>query len=219
MRFGISTKITLLGVLIVLITASTVGITVFKDSNGLLVEHELSYAFKTNDVLGTFSGNHIFPGKDEIAGNDIGIGIPHMEMDKAMNNAFQGMKALLVDDDKRNTFALSMILDQAGFETILAEDGQQALIALENNPDVDIVLMDIMMPVMDGYEAIERIRSQPRHEYLPILAVTAKAMKEDRDKCLKIGATDYLPKPIEARRLFSMMASCLKLVKWKNLKR
>jgi len=67
------------------------------------------------------------------------------------------------------------------------------------------------MPVMDGYEAIERIRQQSRFESLPVLAVTAKAMKEDRDKCLKIGATDYLPKPIEARRLFTIMESCLNL--------
>ena len=137
--------------------------------------------------------------------------ISYMEVGRAMNNLFKGMKALLVDDDKRNTFALSFILNQAGFETILAEDGQQALDALDSDPSVDIVLMDIMMPVMDGYEAIERIRQQPRFESLPILAVTAKAMKEDRDKCLRIGATDYLPKPIEARRLFSMMATCLSI--------
>ncbi len=166
-----------------------------------------------NDVLDAFSGERFIPDVD--AGSDFSVfekgDISHMEVGRVMNNLFKGMTALLVDDDKRNTFALSFILNQAGFETILAEDGQQALDALDKNPDVDIVLMDIMMPVMDGYEAIERIRQQSRFESLPVLAVTAKAMKEDRDKCLKIGATDYLPKPIEARKLFSMMASCLHL--------
>jgi len=161
-------------------------------------------------MLNSFSDGNYIPDKMNTVDDDLhGCDISHMEVGKAMNNLFQGMTALLVDDDKRNTFALSFILNQAGFETILAEDGQQALDELEKNPDVDIVLMDIMMPVMDGYEAIERIRQQPKFEFLPVLAVTAKAMKEDRDKCLAIGATDYLPKPIEARRLFSMMASCL----------
>jgi len=165
------------------------------------------------DVLDTFSGENYILDMDtsgnfsEFEKDDVS----HMEVGKVMNNLFKGMTALLVDDDKRNTFALSFILNQAGFETILAEDGQQALDALDKNPDVDIVLMDIMMPVMDGYEAIERIRQQSRFESLPVLAVTAKAMKEDRDKCLKIGATDYLPKPIEARRLFTIMESCLNL--------
>ncbi len=166
-----------------------------------------------NDVLDTLSGDNFIPEMD--IGRDFSEfeegDVSHMEVSWVMNNLFKGMTALLVDDDQRNTFALSFILNQAGFETILAEDGQQALDALDKNPDVDIVLMDIMMPVMDGYEAIERIRQQSRFESLPVLAVTAKAMKEDRDKCLKIGATDYLPKPIEARRLFSMMATCLNL--------
>lgn len=144
--------------------------------------------------------------KDHSELSDIDI---YKEINMSVDISFDGMKALLVDDDRRNTFALSLILDQAGFKTITAEDGEKALEALKTNPDIDVVLMDIMMPVMDGYEAIEKIRSNPEFEALPVIALTAKAMSEDRDKCLRIGATDYLPKPIEARRLFVMISDHL----------
>jgi CheY-like chemotaxis protein len=109
-----------------------------------------------------------------------------------------------VDDDVRNSFALSKLLSEKEMVVRIAQNGQKALDLLAKEP-VDLVLMDIMMPVMDGFEAIERIRSQPEFATLPVLALTAKAMKGDREKCLAVGANDYLPKPIDVERLFSLL--------------
>ena len=114
-------------------------------------------------------------------------------------------KVLIVDDDMRNSFALSKLLAEKGLITKIAQNGQKALDILAEEPDFDIVLMDIMMPVMDGYEATKRIRELPNFQTLPILALTAKAMMGDREKILAIGANDYLPKPIDVDRLFSML--------------
>ena len=86
-----------------------------------------------------------------------------------------------------------------------AEDGKKALKLLEKEPGVDLVLMDIMMPEMDGYETIKHIRAQEKFQKLPIIALTAKAMKEDRRRCISAGASDYVPKPVDVNRLFSMM--------------
>ena len=117
----------------------------------------------------------------------------------------QGKKILIVDDDMRNSFALSKLLVDKGVVVEMAANGQKALELLENNSDIDLVLMDIMMPVMDGYETIKRIRMKPEFKNLPVLALTAKAMKGDREKCLEVGANDYLSKPIDSDRLFSML--------------
>ena len=114
-------------------------------------------------------------------------------------------KVLIVDDDMRTTFAISHILSERGMKPLKAENGERALRLLAEHPDVDLVLMDIMMPVMDGYEAMRRIRDQERFRRLPIIALTAKAMPEDREKCLAAGANDYLPKPLDQKRLVSMM--------------
>ena len=114
-------------------------------------------------------------------------------------------KVLIVDDDMRTTFALSRLLSEHGMKAEKAEDGMRALKLLEEQPDVDIVLMDIMMPMMDGYEAMRLIRKQEKFRKLPIIALTAKAMPEDRKKCLAAGANDYLQKPVDQERLFSMM--------------
>ena len=116
-----------------------------------------------------------------------------------------GKKVLLVDDDVRNVFALSTILEINGMEVIFAENGLESLKLIQKNPDIDVVLMDIMMPEMDGYEAIEKIREIPTFEYLPIIAVTAKAMKEDRVKCMEVGASDYIVKPIDPDQLISLI--------------
>ncbi|MFJ8235917.1 response regulator [Ureibacillus sp. NPDC094379] len=121
------------------------------------------------------------------------------------NSDLKGKKILLVDDDIRNVFALSSVLESAGMEVIFAENGLESLKMLEDNPDVDLVLMDIMMPVMDGYEAIQRIRENSEFIQLPIIALTAKAMREDRDKCLSIGASDYIAKPVEPDQLISLI--------------
>ena len=118
---------------------------------------------------------------------------------------FQSKKILLVDDDMRNVFALSKILQERGMEVIKSEDGKNALNMLEVHNDIDLVLMDIMMPEMDGYEAMKRIRSQIKFRNLPIIALTAKAMKDDKQKCIDAGANDYITKPIDVDRLLSLM--------------
>jgi CheY-like chemotaxis protein len=119
--------------------------------------------------------------------------------------AFHSKKILLVDDDMRNLFALSKILKERGMEIIKAENGKNALEMLELHPDIDLVLMDIMMPEMDGFEAMKRIRSSMKFKKLPVIALTAKAMKDDKQKCIDAGANDYITKPIDIERLLSLM--------------
>ena len=118
---------------------------------------------------------------------------------------FHSKKILLVDDDMRNVFALSKILQERGMEIIKAENGKNALEMLDMHTDIDLVLMDIMMPEMDGYEAMKRIRSQVKFKSLPVIALTAKAMKDDKQKCIDAGANDYITKPIDVERLLSLM--------------
>ncbi len=118
---------------------------------------------------------------------------------------FEGKKILLADDDMRNVFAISQVLEEKGINVLKAANGKMALDILDGEKDVDLVLMDIMMPVMDGYEAMKGIRKQERFWKLPILALTAKAMRDDRDKCIAAGANDYLPKPVDIGRLLSLM--------------
>ena len=119
--------------------------------------------------------------------------------------ALSGKTVLLVDDDSRHLFAITTILEQHEMKVIYAENGQEALDKLEARPDVDIVLMDIMMPEMDGYEATRRLRAQPRFARLPVIALTAKAMKGDREKCIDAGASDYITKPIDSNQLVSLL--------------
>ncbi|MEJ7586546.1 MAG: response regulator [Ferruginibacter sp.] len=118
---------------------------------------------------------------------------------------FQGKKILFVDDDMRNVFALSKILKDCGMDIIKAENGKNALDMLDTHPDIDLVLMDIMMPEMDGYEATRHIRESIRFKNLPVIALTAKAMKDDRQKCIDAGANDYISKPVDIERLLSLM--------------
>ena len=118
---------------------------------------------------------------------------------------FHSKKILLVDDDMRNVFALSKILQDRGMEVIKSEDGKNALDKLAVHTNIDLVLMDIMMPEMDGYEAMKQIRSQIKYRNLPIIALTAKAMKDDKQKCIDAGANDYITKPIDVERLLSLM--------------
>jgi CheY-like chemotaxis protein len=116
-----------------------------------------------------------------------------------------GRTVLLVDDDARNIFALSSVLERRGMEVLTATTGNEAIAMLAARPDVAIVLMDIMMPGMDGYETMQAIRANPAHRRLPILALTAKAMKGDREKCLEAGASDYLAKPVNIQQLMSAL--------------
>lgn len=123
----------------------------------------------------------------------------------AEGEGLQGKKVLVVDDDMRNIFALTAALEERQMTVIFAENGREGVQVLEENPDIDIILMDIMMPEMDGYEAIEKIRSMPDCQRLPILALTAKAMKHDREKCIEAGASDYISKPVNMEQLMSLM--------------
>jgi signal transduction histidine kinase/DNA-binding response OmpR family regulator len=119
--------------------------------------------------------------------------------------AFEGRKVLLVDDDARNIFALTSALEQKGMRVEIGRNGFEAISKLDEVAGIDLVLMDIMMPGMDGLEATRRIRKDARFKKLPIIAVTAKAMKDDQEQCLKAGTSDYLAKPIDLDRLFSLL--------------
>ncbi|MDX9719766.1 MAG: response regulator [Myxococcota bacterium] len=126
----------------------------------------------------------------------------------SLHDADAGLRdktVLLVDDDMRALFALTKLLSERGMKVLKAENGQRALDLLEREATPDIVLMDIMMPVLDGFETMKRIRAQERFKRLPIIALTAKAMRGDQERCMESGATDYLPKPVDQERLISML--------------
>jgi CheY-like chemotaxis protein len=118
---------------------------------------------------------------------------------------FEGRKILVVDDDVRNIFALTSALEQKGVQVEVGRNGFEAISKLDEISDIDLVLMDVMMPGMDGLEATRRIRRDPRFQKLPIIAVTAKAMKDDQDQCLAAGTNDYLAKPLDLDRLMSLL--------------
>ena len=110
-----------------------------------------------------------------------------------------------MDDDARNIFALATVLENQNMEVLTATNGRQAIELIQSTPDLDVVLMDIMMPEMDGYETMREIRKEQRFRSLPILALTAKAMKGDREKCLEAGASDYIAKPVNIEQLLSLL--------------
>jgi CheY-like chemotaxis protein len=121
------------------------------------------------------------------------------------NEVLRGQKVLIVDDDARNIFALTSVLENHDMEILSATNGRQAIDLIESTPGLSMVLMDIMMPEMDGYETMREIRGKPQFRTLPILALTAKAMKGDREKCLDAGASDYISKPVNTNQLLSLM--------------
>ena len=116
-----------------------------------------------------------------------------------------GRRVLIVDDDVRNIFSLASLLEQHQMEVLHAENGRDAIAILESTPAIDVVLMDVMMPEMDGYETMRSIRARERFRNLPVIAVTAKAMKEDRDKCIQAGASDYAAKPVDIDQIISVL--------------
>ena len=117
----------------------------------------------------------------------------------------RGKKVLVVDDDIRNIFALNSLLERHSMQVISANNGQEAIKLVDSTEDLSLVLMDIMMPEMDGYETMRRIRATPKFRTLPIIALTAKAMKGDREKCLQAGASDYVAKPVNTDQLLSLV--------------
>lgn len=121
----------------------------------------------------------------------------------------KGRSILIVDDDSRNTFALLSYLDGMEMKIYTAGDGFQAIELLDNHGDIELILMDMMMPEMDGYETIGRVRKNGSTASIPIIAVTAKAMKGDREKCLEAGASEYVSKPLDMQELLEKMADML----------
>jgi CheY-like chemotaxis protein len=124
---------------------------------------------------------------------------------RTADSVFHGKRILIVDDDIRNVFALTSALEMRGMKVIYAENGREGVTKLRESPQVDLVLLDVMMPEMDGYETARAIRGMPRFEALPIISLTAKAMKGDRDKCIAAGASDYITKPVDIDQLLSLM--------------
>jgi CheY-like chemotaxis protein len=123
---------------------------------------------------------------------------------RSRESAFEGRKILIAEDDVRNVFALTSILEPRGAKVEIARNGREAVEAVERSPDIDLVLMDIMMPEMDGLQAIRALRANPAFAKLPIIALTAKAMQDDRDRCIAAGANDYIAKPLDVDKLLSL---------------
>jgi tubulin-specific chaperone A len=121
------------------------------------------------------------------------------------DHTFKDKKILIVDDDIRNIFALTSVLEEKDIHVLTAENGKESIDVLNKNEDIDLILMDIMMPEMDGYEAMSEIRKKKQYTKLPIIALTAKAMKGDRQKCIDSGANDYLSKPIDIQKMLSLL--------------
>ncbi|QEC47086.1 HAMP domain-containing protein [Baekduia soli] len=124
---------------------------------------------------------------------------------RTADQVFQGKRVLIVDDDIRNVFALASVLETRGMKVAFAENGREGIERLRDQPDTDLVLLDVMMPEMDGYETARAIRAMPRFEALPIIQLTAKAMKGDRDKSISAGASDYITKPVDVEQLLALM--------------
>ena len=123
--------------------------------------------------------------------------------------AIAGRKILLVDDDVRNIFALTSLLETHDAKVIYAENGRAGIDALHAHRDVELVLMDIMMPELDGYETMREIRLDPRYGKLPIIAVTGKVLRNERERCIAAGASDYLPKPVDTEALLAAVTMWL----------
>jgi CheY-like chemotaxis protein len=128
-----------------------------------------------------------------------------LERVRHVDPMLSGKKILVIDDDVRNIFALTSVLEQWDVQVLHAETGREGISLLRTNPGIDLVLMDIMMPEMDGYETTKAIREIEEFANLPIIALTAKAMKGDRERCLRAGASDYVTKPVDLPYLFSVM--------------
>ena len=125
----------------------------------------------------------------------------HHDPDRALQNR----TILLVDDDMRNTFALSKLLKKHGMNIVIADNGEMALEKLRSEKAIELVIMDIMMPVMDGYQAMREIRSHKAWQDMPIIALTARAMPEEQERCMEAGANDYLVKPVDIERLLTLL--------------
>jgi CheY-like chemotaxis protein len=128
-----------------------------------------------------------------------------LEQVRRKDPVLAGKNVLIIDDDMRNIFALTSLLERYNMQVLFAENGRDGIEALRNSPRVDVVLVDIMMPEMDGYQAMRRIREMAEFRQIPLIALTAKAMKGDREKCIEAGASDYITKPADSEQLLSLL--------------
>jgi CheY-like chemotaxis protein len=152
----------------------------------------------------------ILAGHDAGLAEDVLAGEAAPAEDDADGDVLAGRQVLIVDDDLRNIFALSSVLERHRMSVLFAENGREGIEVLEKSAAVDIVLMDVMMPEMDGYDTTRAIRRSARFADLPIISLTAKAMKGDREKSIAAGASDYITKPVETRQLLAVMLFWLK---------
>ncbi|MEO7121297.1 MAG: response regulator, partial [Ginsengibacter sp.] len=130
---------------------------------------------------------------------------PFNERLRELRDVLKDKTVLIADDDVRNIFSLTKALELHNMKVLPAIDGKESLKILKENSNVDVILMDMMMPEMDGYETIREIRAMPRFKNTPVLAVTAKAMMGDREKCIAVGASDYISKPVDVDQLVSLL--------------
>lgn len=165
-------------------------------ADSIVVKTAHSYQ-RVLDEVGLFL--HLVEEKNESAENNRG------RMLGSLTEVLSGKKILITDDDVRNIFSLTKALEKYKVEVIVAMDGKHALEQIDNNPDVDVILMDMMMPEMDGYETIKEIRKMPKFKKLPIIAITAKSMIGEREKCITAGASDYISKPVDIDQLLSLL--------------
>ncbi|MBB6445354.1 response regulator [Bacillus benzoevorans] len=171
-----------------------------------LVELNATHTIERKEAAAAIESKGIYQMNDEElqhGGDDHSV--LEEELIAVRENFLAGKHILLVDDDMRNVFALTTTLESVGIHVHFAENGREALEVLNEKPMIDLVLMDIMMPEMDGYDAMKKIREQPALEKLPIIALTAKAMKDDREKCINAGASDYISKPVNIEQLLSLL--------------
>jgi CheY-like chemotaxis protein len=138
--------------------------------------------------------------------------LPALPPEQPAGSDLAGMKVLIVDDDIRNIFALTTVLERGGLDVISAEGGQESLTLVERTPDIDIVLMDIMMPVMDGYATMRAMRQLPGGRELPIVAVTANVGEGERQRCIEAGASAYVAKPVDGDDFMMVLGACLAAV-------
>jgi CheY-like chemotaxis protein len=128
-----------------------------------------------------------------------------LEEQSKTDPALANRKILIIDDDVRNIFSLTSLLERHHMQVLYAENGRDGLDILKKNPEIDAVIVDVMMPEMDGYETMQEIRKMKKFKTLPVIALTAKAMKGDREKCIEAGASDYVAKPADVDRLISLL--------------